>query len=346
MKQKPLPKQCRKGRSFTTDEKSYGDPLPLAVRLKLKMERTQYAGDTKPVLRIKKTEENKQLLKFYITKTLKDSKLFEQVKMNEITERILDWSWRLHDPLEDVENHLNHEIGVAKKPISKKTAQEIVRLMRMGHPDEHGEIYDRFDVMEECARRGKQLLTELGWPTKPDSVYYNLWTGDEDTLLRLSGGDRWQPLGTLSSETTAKLSIATKNEYDHSSVGLSCSTLKFWQKLIVKYPDAKSILKEAVRLDKAYYEYKVHDGTLLSSMKHGDSPCEHNITSIAKWLGIDVTKLEPLNSIPKTDIYAGVWHIVENWQPEPLSHEQKMNILKRHASKGKPAQAALTDFFS
>jgi hypothetical protein len=247
------------------------------------------------------------------------------------------------DPVEEAEAHLKHEIGVAKYPLSKKPAQEILRLMRMDHPNQHGKVYSRFDVMDECNRRGKQLLTDLKWPTKPDSNYYNLYDGEKTTLLQICDEDKWTPLSRASHEQAAKLSGATNHEYDQETVGLSCTTLAFWKNLIDKYPKAKPILKEAVRLDKAFYEHKIHKGALLSTLKSTDSPCEHNLIMLSKWLGIDITKLEPF--IPKTDIYAGVWHVIENYQPQPLSQTQKIAKVRQQAKPNKPAQSALTDFF-
>jgi hypothetical protein len=199
--------------------------------------------------------------------------------------------------------------------------------------------------MDECSRRRKQLLIDLKWPIKPDSYYYSLYNGEKETLLQICGEDKWAPLGRASHELAVKLSEATNHEYDHETVGLSCTKLDFWKSLVNKYPKAKSILKEAIRLDKAFYEHKIHKGALLSALKLGDAPCEHNIIMMAKWLGVDVTKLEPLDSIPKTDIYASVWKILEHYQPQPLSQPQRIENVRKQATSNKPAQSALTDFF-
>ena len=321
-----------------------GSALPLAVRLKMEMEWTQYVGDDKPVQRITKTDKNKQLLTEYIIKTLKESKLFNAEQQAEIVARILKWYWCRSSPLEDAEEDMQHEIAVAKHPLSKKPAAEILKLMQMCHPTEHGEIYTRLDVMHECERRGKQLLKDLKWPTDPNAPYYHAYTGEEETLQQICESYKWVPLNGASHEHAAKLSKATNGEYDSDSTGLSCTDLKFWRKTIEKHPEAKTILREAIRLDKAFYEYSVHKEKLLSSFKKNDSPCEHNVLSIAQWLGIDVAKLEPLDSIPKSDLYMGVWQLIESHQPEPLSKTQRIEMVKQKALPNKPAQSALTDF--
>ncbi len=69
--------------------------------------------------------------------------------------------------------------------LSKKTAKEILEGLRKGHPKpEFGESDGtwRFFYMDECGRRGKQLLIELGWPTEMDSKYINIRTGEVETL--------------------------------------------------------------------------------------------------------------------------------------------------------------------
>jgi hypothetical protein len=132
-KQAELEIQDRSRQNKRTNERRFskpglvvGDPSALAVRLKLEMTWTQLVFDEEPVLRVKKIEENKQILKIYIIKTLKDSKMFSEKQQIEISDRILSWSWRLQDPVEEAESHLKHEVGVAKNPLSKKP---IVALM-------------------------------------------------------------------------------------------------------------------------------------------------------------------------------------------------------------------------
>ena len=66
--------------------------------------------------------------------------------------------------------------------LREESAERIRALISMGHPNECGEPYGRFDVMEECNRRGKQLFLDLGWPIGPDAIYKNKYTGSESTL--------------------------------------------------------------------------------------------------------------------------------------------------------------------
>lgn len=69
--------------------------------------------------------------------------------------------------------------------IQNESAERIRYLMSLGHPCEHDEHYSRWMIMEECQRRGKQLLIDLGWPVEPDSVYRNKYVGSKSTLRQL-----------------------------------------------------------------------------------------------------------------------------------------------------------------
>lgn len=69
--------------------------------------------------------------------------------------------------------------------IQSETPERIRFLMSLGHPCEHGEPYSRSLIMDECQRRGKQLLLDLGWPVEPDSIYRNKYTGSSGTLKSL-----------------------------------------------------------------------------------------------------------------------------------------------------------------
>lgn len=66
--------------------------------------------------------------------------------------------------------------------IKKETDERLRELICLCHPNEHGEPYSRYVVQEECERRGKQLLINIGWPVNEDSIYKNKWTGGEYTL--------------------------------------------------------------------------------------------------------------------------------------------------------------------
>lgn len=69
--------------------------------------------------------------------------------------------------------------------IQGESPERIRFLMSLGHPCEHGEPYSRSLIMNECQRRGKQLLIDLGWPVEPESIYRNKYTGSLATLKAL-----------------------------------------------------------------------------------------------------------------------------------------------------------------
>ena len=57
-----------------------------------------------------------------------------------------------------------------------------------GHPEPEwgdGETW-RFYYLDECKRRGRRLLKQLGWPTDEDSKYVNLHTGCIQTLWEVA----------------------------------------------------------------------------------------------------------------------------------------------------------------
>ena len=44
----------------------------------------------------------------------------------------------------------------------------------------------RFYYLDECKRRGKKVLEQLGWPAKENSLYVNLYTGCIGTLIDIA----------------------------------------------------------------------------------------------------------------------------------------------------------------
>jgi len=66
--------------------------------------------------------------------------------------------------------------------IKTESDDRILKLIRMCHPTEKGEIYSRYDVMEEIERRGFDLLKGLNWTINLDSIYKNRYTGSLATL--------------------------------------------------------------------------------------------------------------------------------------------------------------------
>jgi len=79
----------------------------------------------------------------------------------------------------DIEDKKNREI------LKKETAKRILYLIRLGHPTEKGELYNRYQVMEEIENRGFDLLKELGWNTDLESLYKNRYTGGVYSLSSL-----------------------------------------------------------------------------------------------------------------------------------------------------------------
>lgn len=77
-----------------------------------------------------------------------------------------------------------------KVPVSELTGEELVRIIRMAHPNEKGYPYGRNQITEEIDRRGEQLLSEIGWPTAPDSKYHASFTGTEYELKDLLRSER------------------------------------------------------------------------------------------------------------------------------------------------------------
>ena len=70
--------------------------------------------------------------------------------------------------------------------ITKETAKRILFLIRLSHPNEHGEEYTRWVVMEEIERRGVDLLKELGWWGEGfEGIWKNRYTATEETLKQI-----------------------------------------------------------------------------------------------------------------------------------------------------------------
>ena len=68
--------------------------------------------------------------------------------------------------------------------ISKETPERLLELIRMGHPNQCGEPYSRFDVIAEIQRRHAEIFEALRWPTDPGSVYKNRYTASEKSLTQ------------------------------------------------------------------------------------------------------------------------------------------------------------------
>jgi hypothetical protein len=70
------------------------------------------------------------------------------------------------------------------------SAKQLMEDLRSngGHPKPKwgdGETW-RFYYLDECKRRGKQVLRDLGWPDDEEALYVNLYTGDVQTLIDIA----------------------------------------------------------------------------------------------------------------------------------------------------------------
>ncbi len=240
-----------------------------------------------------------------------------------------------------------------KDKLEGKSGPEIVRLMRLCHPDDHGEPYTRSEVMRECKRRGKKLLDEIGWPSDPEAVYFNLHTDAEETLKQvtsMSALDGFRHILHESEEKLRKVLLENCILYPDKNTGIECTTLKEWRVVMKKCPRVKEALTECIRLHKGFYEIlgchegyeptEISERPPISKIAVKSALCESNICSIARWLGLDVDTPESLESLPKPDIYLGVWNLVEDWTP--IKEEQRKSLLSKVMRRG--GQATLEIF--
>lgn len=212
---------------------------------------------------------------------------------------------------------------MTKVKLDKLSADEMFKLLRLpsGHPDNHGYPYTRSELLRECEHRGKQLLQDLGWPASPTAVYWNLHSGNKTTLSKVCVDWRWSGFKTVLWQVEEELNKLTKGEFygDFAAVGIECSTVTDWRKLLKKYPEVKEKLREAVRLHKGFYEHCLGGGKPIAEVviDRKGCECEQNIERLSRWLGLDVTQAESVDSLPKQDIYYGVWSLIENYSPTP-----------------------------
>ena len=75
--------------------------------------------------------------------------------------------------------------------LNEETAERILYLVRLGHPQEKGEPYTRGDMINEVERRGLQLLKDLKWKTPLSTIWKNRYTGHEERFIDLL--NKWKP---------------------------------------------------------------------------------------------------------------------------------------------------------
>jgi len=221
--------------------------------------------------------------------------------------------------------------------ITKLSAKEILAMLRVpsGHPNQHGYPYSRSKVLEECKKRGKQLLEELGWPTSSDAIYYNIRDGEPETLKDIT--DDWQLDGFrgMLHEQEEELNRLTNGEFygDCASKGLECSTVSEWKILVEKHPTIQKKIREAIRLHKGFWEilYKKSLASLNDSARRADESAD-NIIKLSNWVGLDVNKTEEPDSLPKLSIYYGVWAVLEHYSPTRPKIEEVIKHIRGQAS--------------
>ena len=203
--------------------------------------------------------------------------------------------------------------------ITKLTAKQILEIMQCpsGHPDQDGYLFTRWQMLAECRRRGKALLEELGWPSDPQAVYWNRHTDGPETLESICKMNRDDDFRTKLHESEQELRKATNGVYPEN-IGIECMDVADWKKILSGFDEftasyVKIQLRECVRLHKGFYE-RIDSGEDLKPISQFKSQiCEGNICSMALWLGLDVNRPEPPETLPKPNIYSGVWCLLEHW---------------------------------
>jgi hypothetical protein len=243
-------------------------------------------------------------------------------------------------------------------PLSELSAQDLFKLLRLrsGHPDSEGYPYNRGEMLSECNRRGKQLLEALDWPTDLDTPYYLRYCPDHEPqrLRDLLWNWRLDNLKTVMHD--AERVLVAKGVLP-DWVGLSCWGIKEFKAAVSSHPELIEEFKEAVRLNKGFYE-RYHEGTSLGLVPIAKMPkeceCERNVAQMAKFLGLNVDVVESLESLPKPNEYAGVWHVIEYFTPlAPSANVLRVVKAKRefedlkqkaHRKHEKSVQAPLACF--
>lgn len=90
--------------------------------------------------------------------------------------RLLLEEWMKRDP------YLIDTDGYLEFVDRRLNAEELKRLIRLGHPNQHGEPYGRFDVIKMISERGLKILEDLGWPTDMGSHYILIHGYEVSTL--------------------------------------------------------------------------------------------------------------------------------------------------------------------
>lgn len=200
-------------------------------------------------------------------------------------------------------------------------AKNIVRLFRLGHPNEHGEPYGRFQVMDMITERGQQLLIDLKWPIAMDSEYYHLVSREIETLydaLHGGGMPELTPLHDAESELDEQFCILTGGVMG-SNTGFSIYKVRELKKIAKEHksPELDQALYKRTLYAKASYEYR--HKTILTDPKWKQDVCTQNIVKIATWLDIPVDVRVSDDDLPPKDLTcrSSIWSLIQSYNPMP-----------------------------
>lgn len=222
--------------------------------------------------------------------------------------------WKKHDPfLSDPEGFQRF-----------LDAHELKRLIRLGHPNSHGEPYSRFQIMHKITERGKAILSDLRWPDKDTSKYANRYTGGVETLKEIldSKDDGLNPMRTEMHLLEEKINKLTNGKFygDFTGVGLECTKVSTIKKIVKDQasPELEKTVHRCVLLHKGFYErlhtqYSKSPILLTDEFLKNDS-CVQNIIAQCRWLGIDVDEITPDEDLPLRK-WTWYWSLMESWDP-------------------------------
>ena len=236
-----------------------------------------------------------------------DDKGNGRMKMSELLEE-----WKKRDPL-------LADVGGFQR---FSDAHELKRLIRLGHPNQHGEEYTRSDVISMIAERGGQLLEDLGWPTSWLSEYRNTHTGRVETLESALKwlNDGLDPLRSEMHRFEERINALTDGElYDgFAARGLETYKVTELKKLVKKFPFIDELVRRSVILHKGFYERcKFGQETALpltDDFFKADESVK-NIASHCRWLGIDINEIVPDKDLPPRNYWTHLFSVLEHWEP-------------------------------
>lgn len=222
--------------------------------------------------------------------------------------------WKQHDPLlADLEGFQRF-----------LEANELKRLVRLCHPNQHGEPFHRGQVIRMIEDYSMQILDDLGWPSDWQSKYRNIHTGTVETIESIlkHWGEGLSPCMRQMHDLEEGLNELTNGEFYGGAVGRGLETFKVTElrRLAKKHdsPEFKEILYKAVFLHKGFYE-RVSRGDnppvpLTDEYFKGDISVQ-NISSHCRRLGIDLEEIVPDSDLPPKSYDSELFTLLEHWEP-------------------------------